>query len=238
MQLIYKGLAGSQLYGTATPESDTDYVEVYLPYKTDIFGLGDKWKGMTQETGDEDFQRFKVNQYVKLLCKGNPNVLETVFCPPYGIVYTHDAWTIVTDNVAALLSKTSIIKSHLGFAIQQLSKMLPASAKDAGPRRRVLCEKYGYDVKYAAHAIRLCHQCSEILFRGFIQYPYQLEFADHLLDIRAGKFTLAEVREEFAERMAKVQKQEQGDCFLNDDNKTSEANVRLYRFYKEIGYAA
>jgi predicted nucleotidyltransferase len=242
--LLYRGLAGSQLYGTATPESDTDYVEVYRPSVEDIFGLGDKWKGFAQTLGDEDVSRFGVNQFMKLVGKGNPNVLETLFCTPDKIQYINPNFrTLISgedqtmSGLAALLHKKSVVKAHLGFALQQSKKMLPAKAKWAGPRREALFKKYGYDVKYAAHAVRLTHQCLDLLERGFVEYPYKQSVIVLLTMIKEGKMELKWVRDVFARGLERVQAMEQTDCAIDDDDKTDEINRRLISFYKNTGYA-
>ena len=242
--LIYKGLAGSQLYGTALPESDTDYVEVHLPSKEQIFGLDDKYSKYKQTLGEEDISRFGVNQYMKLVRKANPNVLETIFCPANRIEHIHPAFRPLVSGeeqtmpgVTAILNKKNIVSAHLGFAIQQCNKMLPAKAKWAGPRREVLFEKYGYDVKYAAHAVRLVHQCLDLLERGYIEYPYKQSVITLLKIIREGTMKLGEVREIFADGLKRVQDMEKTDCAITDEDKTPEINQRLLTFYRQVDYA-
>jgi predicted nucleotidyltransferase len=233
------------LYGTATPRSDTDYIEVHLPTKDQIFGLGDKWATFPQTLGEHDVSRFGVNQYIKLLAKGNPNVLETIFCPEDRMEVCHDAFRTLAageeqtmPGVAAILHKDSIIHAHLGFAIQQTNKMMPAKAKWAGPRREALFDQYGYDVKYAAHAIRLVHQCLEVLDTGYISYPYQPAMVTYLQDIRKGKYKLQEIRDKFAYELKRVEHMKKLDCAINNEDKTSIINGRLIAFYETMGYAA
>jgi len=242
--LIYRGLAGSQLYGTATPESDIDYIEVHLPTLAQIFGLGDKYASFKQTLGEEDISRFGVNQFMRLLARGNPNALETMFCPENRIEYIHPSFRRLIageeqtmSGVAAILRKTSVVKAHLGFAIQQSGKMLPAKAKYAGPRRTALFDKYGYDTKYAAHAIRLVYQCRQLLQDGYIEYPYPQSMIDHLLKIRNGERLLVSVREEFARELTIVQEIGQTQCVITDDDKSDVINQRLLQFYIDIGYA-
>ncbi len=244
--LVYRALAGSQLYGTASPDSDTDWVEVYLPSRESIFGIDDKWGRYKQDTGEEsDVSRFGINQFMKLLGKGNPNVLETCFCPTNRIEHLNVAFsTLISGDeqtmtgLAAILNKTSVVKAHLGFAIQQVNKMMPSKAKWTGPRREALFKKYGYDVKYAAHAVRLTYQCEQLLSKGYIEYPYPPFIVKMLASIRAGEKTLKEVRDWFNSGLTLVQELEKTQCAITDEDKRPEINRRLIRFYEEVGYAA
>jgi len=242
---IYRGLGGSQLYGTAIADSDIDYIEVHLPTRDQIFGLGNKWEKIPQTLGEHDVSRFNVNQYIKLLAQGNPNVLETIFCPEDKMEICHNAFrTLVAGEdqtmpgLAAIFHKDNIIQAHLGFAIQQTNKMMPAKAKWAGPRREALFKKYGYDVKYASHAIRLVHQCLELLELGYVTYPYSPDIIKLLRDIRKGKYKLQEVRDMFAYELGRVEHMKEYDCAINNEDKRPIINQRLIAFYKEMEYAA
>lgn len=51
--------------------------------------------------------------------------------------------------------------------------------------------KYGYDVKFASHLIRLLYEAKEILETGVLEFP--LRNRQEILDIKTGKYTLDEV---------------------------------------------
>ena len=237
-RLIYRGLAGSQMYGTAIEESDEDYIEVYTPYLSQIFGLSDKFKGYTHKvTDDEDAQRFNVNKFMMLILKGNPNALETLFAPAHQVKKCTTEFYHLTKNIKEVLNRRLIYKSHVGFAKHQLAKMCVQNKK-AGERRRKLIAEYGYDVKYAAHAVRLVAQCRELLSSGRIQFPYSSQRVFLLKSIRNGKYNLQEVQNIFDNMMQKLDRfYLEEDSVITDGDKTPLVNSRLHEFYRMLGYA-
>jgi len=62
-----------------------------------------------------------------------------------------------------------------------------------GEKRKALVQKYGYDVKNAAHCIRLLKMGNEFLTTGAINVDRTNIDADSLIQIKQGKWTLAEV---------------------------------------------
>jgi hypothetical protein len=73
------------------------------------------------------------------------------------------------------------------------------STKHLGERRKADVDKYGYSVKNAYHSIRLLNQGIELLTSGTMTFPRPN--ADHLQDIRKGKFTLVELEKEYNQLM-------------------------------------
>lgn len=63
--------------------------------------------------------------------------------------------------------------------------------------RKGLVDEYGYDVKFAMHLVRLLMEGCELLETGGIKFP--LTGSGLLLDIRRGKFSLAEIDEMVAD---------------------------------------
>ena len=59
--------------------------------------------------------------------------------------------------------------------------------------RPELINKYGYDTKYAGHIVRLGAQGIEILTTGRMTLPMKARDRQLVLDVRTGKYTLAEV---------------------------------------------
>lgn len=68
-----------------------------------------------------------------------------------------------------------------------------------GEKRKAMVRKYQYDVKSAAHLIRLLRMGAEFLRTGTLQV-YRTEDADELRAIKRGEWTLEEVKDE-AERL-------------------------------------
>lgn len=64
--------------------------------------------------------------------------------------------------------------------------------QDMGAKRRKLYAKFGYDVKYASHAIRLIWQLNDILTFGHMLLPYGDNKTRILKEIKLGQWSLDE----------------------------------------------
>ena len=62
-------------------------------------------------------------------------------------------------------------------------------------QRPDLIEKYGFDVKFAMHYVRLLYECRELLRERKLTLPRPEPERTHLIDIRSGKYSQAEVFE-------------------------------------------
>jgi predicted nucleotidyltransferase len=69
--LIFRTPTGSRLYGTATPESDYDFMEVYL----------DNRKTTHTITGKQDVTQCSLGSFLKYVAKGSPQNLEALYSP-------------------------------------------------------------------------------------------------------------------------------------------------------------
>jgi hypothetical protein len=76
---------------------------------------------------------------------------------------------------------------------------------EMGAKRKQLYAQYGYDVKYASHAIRLTHQLGDILTEGRIVFPYPAELVTVIKAIKTGQVTLAEFDILYAQSLTKVE---------------------------------
>ena len=73
-----------------------------------------------------------------------------------------------------------------------------------GEKRKAMVRKYQYDVKNAAHLIRLLRMGAEFIETGTLQV-YRTSDADELKVIKRGGWTLDQVKEEAARLFAKVE---------------------------------
>ena len=182
--LLLKVIAGSRLYGTDTPESDTDHGEVWLEDLDSLFSL-DPPGDMGQVVGEIDTQRHWFKKFMKLVVAGNPNVIEWLFAEGTRVLAEHEAFENIKGNISHILGYEGLIRSHLGYAEQQVQKMCVLTGS-WGAERKKLVEKYGYDTKFAMHAIRLLCQLQTLAKHGWIAYPYPDYLKDAFREIRAG----------------------------------------------------
>jgi hypothetical protein len=70
-------------------------------------------------------------------------------------------------------------------------------------KRRVLVEKYGYDIKYAYNVVRLILEAEQIMMTGDIDLQRDKE---QLKSIRRGEWTVDEIRDWFADKEKGMEK--------------------------------
>lgn len=118
---IFKCVAGSRLFGTAVPESDTDYKGIHVPSTRDIL-LG-KSKVIESSTGnkvtkntaaDTDMVSFPIQRYLELVTKMETNAIEMLFAP--NLIESVE-WKVVYANRHRLLSSNK--KAFTGFGKSQ-----------------------------------------------------------------------------------------------------------------------
>lgn len=120
-QTIVKHLAGSQAYGTSTPESDTDYRGIFLANKEFILTPFYKVKEVADKN-EEDTKFYELNQYLKLYTEANPNILESLWVEPEHIVESTEIYDYLRSFNQKLLS-SKIAFSYTGYAYNQIKRM-------------------------------------------------------------------------------------------------------------------
>lgn len=132
MKTILKIKSGSHLYGTSTPESDEDYLWIFIPEEKYYYGLenikeleqnvvsvGPDWKN----TGDAiDCKLYELRHYCKLAMGNNPNMLEMLFVDDDNVVEITPEGQLLRDN-AHLFPWEWCISRYLGYATSQEKKM-------------------------------------------------------------------------------------------------------------------
>ena len=61
------------------------------------------------------------------------------------------------------------------------------------PNRPELVERYGFDTKYAGHVLRLAYQGIELAETGRLALPMREPARSHIIDVRTGKVSEADV---------------------------------------------
>lgn len=79
------------------------------------------------------------------------------------------------------------------------------SGSGHAPRTRELSQTYGYDTKYAMHALRIAHQGYEPLTEGHITLPVPEPHRSPLMRVRAGAVSLEDVLTELHDRTARLE---------------------------------
>lgn len=119
--LLCKHYAGSHAYGTSLPTSDVDFRGIFvadpLNIRTPYYRIEE-----VSDASEEDTKFYELNQFMKLVTDGNPNIVETLFVDAQDVVYTTPAYDLLRSHANGLLS-SKIAFTYSGYALSQLKRI-------------------------------------------------------------------------------------------------------------------
>lgn len=192
-------MVGSVAYGVESDTSDIDIYGFSIPPKEMIFphlqgeilGFGRQTSRFSQYQQHDirDYQKEKIYditvysiiKYFQLCMDNNPNMIDSLFVPRRCVLFTTKIGEMVRENRKLFLHKGSWFK-HKGYAFSQVHKM---NTKNPEGKRKEIVEKYGYDVKFGMHCVRLLNQIEQILTEGDLDLERNRE---QLKSIRRGEW--------------------------------------------------
>lgn len=191
---ILECAVGSRAYGTSTDSSDNDIRGVRVESLHEAFGLHSNFEqyeyrtatertGNTNEPsqdGDFDVTIYGLRKFLRLALRGNPSVIELFFLK--GVL---DARGGQLQELAPLIVSQHAGNAYLGYLIAQKQRLLGERGQMRTTRTELI-EKFGYDTKYAAQALRLGYQGIELLTTGRLVMPLEGEIRQELVDVRNG----------------------------------------------------
>jgi hypothetical protein len=104
----------------------------------------------------------------------------------------HDGFNLAPERRREFLHKGSFHRFR-GYAYQQLKK-IETKSNSSNPKRAETIAKFGYDVKFAYHIVRLALECEQILTQGDLDLQANSQL---LIAIRSGEWTLDHLKEWF-----------------------------------------
>lgn len=135
---VYRFRNGSHMYGLATPKSDVDFMEVFLPTPEDVLGLKvvENVDASTKSSGagrrntadDVDDARYTLQTYLNLLLANNPNILETLFTPVDVMEVCDPVMMPLLEHPEKIVCKDAY-KSFGGYAKSQEHKLTEKKAR-------------------------------------------------------------------------------------------------------------
>lgn len=216
----YETIMGSVAYKCSSDTSDMDIYGFCMPTKEYIFphlygyvhgyesfptfdqyqqhhvidesALGGKGRS-------HDFTIFSITRYFALLQDNNPNVLDSLFTSQDCVQCVTQVGQLVRDNRKIFLHKGAYQKFR-GYAISQLHKM---SSKEREGKRKESYDKFGWDVKFGYHLLRLMDEIEQILIFGDLELGRNNE---ELKACRRGDMTEQQVRDIFASKEKYLEK--------------------------------
>lgn len=208
----YETIMGSMAYGVSDDSSDCDVYGFCIPPKDVIFphlagqinGFGTQKPPFNQyqihhvqdkEARKEyDLTIYSIVRYLDLCMQCNPNMIDSLFTPRRCVLYSTPISEMVRDQRHAFLHKGAWHKFK-GYAYSQIHKI--GKANRSNPKRAASVEKYGYDVKFAYHTVRLMVEVEQIM----IEHDLDLERnREQLKAIRRGEWTLDYLKQWFEDK--------------------------------------
>jgi predicted nucleotidyltransferase len=208
---ILAGYRGSVAHGTYLPSDDPSGVDdkdlmfVVIPTIDYYFGLNSWGSRGTKEhkIGEYDIVSYELLKFMRLLAKGNPNVLCMLWLDSnYYIKRTLLGNELIRNR--ELFSTRQVYKSFVGYARGQIHRMTHCAYNGRmGEKRKRLVDRFGFDVKHGGHCIRLLRQGIEFLATG--ELIVTRPDAPQLIEIKRGLWTLEQVKAEADRLFVKIE---------------------------------
>lgn len=133
MNKLFELKFGSHLYGTDTPNSDTDLKAIYIPeardivlnrYQKTISTSRPKSTGERNNKDDIDIEIFSLDRYLKLLADGQTVALDILFAPISMYTYANPELFYIFNDIYTNRDKLICkdVTAFFGYAKQQAAK--------------------------------------------------------------------------------------------------------------------
>ena len=208
---------GSVAYGCSVDCSDEDIYGFCIPPKQDVFphlkgeiiGFGkqksrfEQWQQhhIKDANKEYDFCVYSIVKYFDLCMNNNPNMLDSLFVPLNCVLHMTAIGKKVRENRKLFIHKGCFHKFK-GYAFSQIHKM-KSKTPVKGSKRDKSIEKYGFDIKFAYHCVRLLDEVEQLLSTG----EMDLQRNSSLLKaIRAGQWSQEQIIDYFNEKEFELEK--------------------------------
>lgn len=200
---ILRTTVGSEVHGISVGGEDHDEMGVYVEPLETILGLSDPKGHYTARTqpdgarsgsGDVDLSLYSLRRYLRLLTVGNPTVLVPIFAAESDVLHCTDLGIRLRADAPKMITRTAGHR-FLGYLYGQRERLIGKGRPSSVPNRPELVAKYGFDTKYASHALRLAIQGVEIVSEGRLTLPMKPEDRMLVFDVKTGEYELPDVLE-------------------------------------------
>ena len=204
--MILTGLRGSDAHGTklgsdhARDIDDIDTFAICVQPEEWYLGLGDlRWVPATRDVWETsgsayDHLVYDVRKAFWLLAKGNPNVHSWLWNQNEDYFWTMEAGETLLEHRDVFMSHR-VLTSLGGYAQTQFEKMERTKyAGYQGEKRRAMVDEFGYDVKHAAHCLRLLWMGIELAETGRLTVRRDDDEVEILKAVKAGRWSFDKVR--------------------------------------------
>lgn len=182
---------------------------------------------------ESDIVIYGLKKYLSLACKGNISALNFLFCRKADILYIDDYGQTLRDNRNLFLSH-KVIDCILGYTMSQIHRMRNGSGRS--DNRKDLIDKYGWDTKFAYHAVLITDIGVELLKSG-TYHVYRPDMEQRKLKgIRTGQYTYEQTMELIQQNLTVIKTLEPISRLPKDVDKDAinKLNVELLtKYFKE-----
>lgn len=192
---ILRGVVGSTAHGTAVDgQDDRDEMGVFVEPPENVCGLApcdhyvyrDQPDGVRSQPGDLDLTMYSLRKFGRLAAHGNPSVMILLWLPSYITMTSLGAELVAMRQ--AFISKESGGR-FLGYLVAQKGKLKGERAHTVN--RPELVARYGYDTKFAMHALRLGFEGIELIAQRRLTLPVAEPNLTMLRSVRTGQVDFA-----------------------------------------------
>jgi predicted nucleotidyltransferase len=193
---ILRGVLGSTSHGTAIDgQDDRDEMGIFIEPPENVCGLSpvdhyiyrDQPDGVRSQPGDLDLVMYSLRKFCRLAAKGNPSVMILLWLPEY-IKATEIGAQLFGMRQAFISQEAG--KRFLGYLTAQKKSLTGERTQKVN--RPELIEKYGFDSKFAVHALRLGYEGIELLKHRRLTLPVAEPNLGVLRAVRTGQYTYAQ----------------------------------------------
>lgn len=196
---------GSGAHGMAIEgRDDTDMMGVYMACPEHLLGLaGYEGKlvartaaeGARSNAGDTDLTMYELRRYLALACAGNPSITMLLYVAPS----MNSSWGVRLRGLRDQIVSMHTVYRFAGYLREQKARFIASTPlldsvvprekiprMNRVPKRPELVERYGYDTKYASHALRLAFQGLQLATSQVLTYPMPSHQLTHVMEVKRG----------------------------------------------------
>jgi hypothetical protein len=211
---ILRTVVGSGVHGIAIAGTDDhDEMGVFIEPPAQILGLRSPTdhyvfrtqpEGARSGPGDVDLVMYSLRKFLRLATKGNPTALLPLYAPADSVLMTSPLGEELRALAPAVLSRRAVHR-FLGYMNAQRDRLV--GIRSGGrPNRPELVDRHGYDVKYAAHALRLAYQGQQIVREATLTLPMPEPHRERVRQVKRGEVDrIEEVLREIGQIQADIE---------------------------------
>lgn len=193
---ILRGVVGSTAHGiNIAGQDDRDEMGVFVEGAAQVCGLQSfdhsiyrtQPEGARSGPGDLDQVMYSLRKFARLATAGNPTVLVLLWLPEY-VTKTPPGDLLLAAR--QLFVSREAGKRFLGYLTGQKSSLQGERALKV--QRPELVELYGFDTKFAMHALRLGYEGIEYMTEGRLTLPVDEPNLSVLRAVRQGQVSFPE----------------------------------------------